>query len=879
MKERQQKELRLIFIFLTLVFFCFLAVPAIRLFIKSFWGDSGFVLDHYASLFSGEFQKALKNSFLSAGLSASLTTLAAFGLACGIHYTRIPNRVKQAVRGIVLLPMLLPTITYGFALIYTFGNQGLVTRLLGQTIFPVYGLGGLVIGYMIYTLPVSFLLILNTMEYVDKRFMIVSRVMGDTPWRTFHMTVLRPLWGTLAASFVQCFFLAFTDYGIPASVGGEYRVAASCLYDWMLGSLPDFSVGAAAAVVMLLPSIFSIGLLRYLNRFNVRYSKRSDLEMEKNPIRDFLLGSFSIFCCAVIFLVFSAVFFVPFVSEWPYRMLPTMEHVKEVFADPSLLNVFCNSIFAALATAAVGSITAYGAALVTSRSSLRAGVKNTVETIALVTNTIPGMVLGIAFMLVFSGGPLQNTFFLIIICNVVHFFSTPYLMMKNSLEKMNGGWETTAMLMGDSWLKTIVRVVTPNAMGTILEVFCYYFVNAMVTVSAVIFLTGSKTMVLTAKMKELQHFAKFNEIFVLSLAIFFTNLAARIIFTLLARQKGNKRRIPLLILLIFTLLLGAKSAGMFGNGEEKRPVIIYSNADDEAAEAVKAALNEAGYGGKYQFQTFATSELGGKLLAEQSSIEADLVTMSSFYLESAMEQSHMFLKLACDQKPLDPVPDYYRPLTAQEGAILVNTQVLEERGLPMPDSIKDLADPVYQDMVSVTDVKSSSTGWLLIQALVSQYGEEEGGTILTGIYQNAGPHIESSGSGPLKKVRAGEVAIGFGLRHQAAADKEAGLPVDFVDPVEGNFSLTESVAVVDKKEHTHPLAMEMAECIITYARPDLQEIYPNPLYEGEKRKGKDPSRYPRTFGEPLTAELLRQHQELSENSRKVSQGTRKNKVK
>ena len=78
MKERQQKELRLIFIFLTLVFFCFLAVPAIRLFIKSFWGDSGFVLDHYVSLFSGEFQKALKNSFLSAGLSASLTTLAAF---------------------------------------------------------------------------------------------------------------------------------------------------------------------------------------------------------------------------------------------------------------------------------------------------------------------------------------------------------------------------------------------------------------------------------------------------------------------------------------------------------------------------------------------------------------------------------------------------------------------------------------------------------------------------------------------------------------------------------------------------------------------------------------------------------------------------------
>ncbi len=72
------------------------------------------------------------------------------------------------------------------------------------------------------------------------------------------------------------------------------------------------------------------------------------------------------------------------------------------------------------------------------------------------------------------------------------------------------------MLMGDNWIKTILRVVTPNVFATIVEVFSYYFVNAMVTVSAVIFIAGARTMVITAKIKELQHFAKFNEIFVLS---------------------------------------------------------------------------------------------------------------------------------------------------------------------------------------------------------------------------------------------------------------------------------------------------------------------------------------------------------------------------
>ena len=102
--------------------------------------------------------------------------------------------------------------------------------------------------------------------------------------------------------------------------------------------------------------------------------------------------------------------------------------------------------------------------------------------------------------------------------------------MKSSLGKMNASWETTARLMGDNWIKTIIRVVTPNAVSTLLEVFSYYFVNAMVTVSAIIFIAGARTMVMTAKIKELQHYAKFNEIFVLSLLIFVINLFAKIIF-------------------------------------------------------------------------------------------------------------------------------------------------------------------------------------------------------------------------------------------------------------------------------------------------------------------------------------------------------------
>ena len=190
--------------------------------------------------------------------------------------------------------------------------------------------------------------------------------------------------------------------------------------------------------------------------------------------------------------------------------------------------------------------------------------------------------------------------------------------------------------------------------------------------------------------------------------------------------------------------------------------------------------------------------------------------------------------------------------------------MMTENNLPMPASLKDLANPEYEGFISVTDIASSSTAWLLVQGLISEYGEDGAKEVLTNIYKNAGDHIESSGSGPLKKVRAGEVAIGFGLRQQAVADKAEGLPIDFVDPAEGNFSLTESLAVVDKGDKTNEKAMEMAKCIIENGRADLQANYPLALYEGEETNQENMSANPKVFSEPLTVGLLEQHQKLSE---------------
>ena len=323
-----------------------------------------------------------------------------------------------------------------------------------------------------------------------------------------------------------------------------------------------------------------------------------------------------------------------------------------------------------------------------------------------------------------------------------------------------------------------------------------------------------------------------------------------------------KKYLALGTALTLTLLAGCGSSG---SGDDQ--IVIYSNADEEAITAMENALDAGGYEGKYIVQTYGTSELGGKLLAEGTNLEADLVTMSTFYLQSAQEQNNMFLPLDFEVNTLEEVPDYTAPITSQEGAIILNTELMASENLPTPTCLKDLADPVYAGQVAVTDIQSSSTAWLLIQALVDAYGEDGAEETLAAIYDNCGAHIETSGSGPLKLCRAGEVAIGFGLRHQAVADKADGLPIDYVDPTEGNFSLTESVAVLDKGEDTNPLAMEMARCIIENGRAELIQTYPNPLYEGETADPANQSDYPSIFDEPLTFELCTAHQELSERAK------------
>ena len=544
----ERKHYRVLYGAVMIFFALFLGVPLALIFGQSILEKGTLTAANWLSVVMRPgFWSMMANSFAVSTAAAAVATLLGFFAAYGLVISQLPAWVKKAVRILMLLPLFLPSITYGFAVIYSFGRMGLISQFFGPPPFSIYGFWGLLIADVAYLLPPVFLIISNAFIYVDPRYAIVSRVMGDGFLRRFWTSALRPVAGACVSAFMLGFFLAFTDFGIPISIAGQYEVVATELYSTMMGAVPDFGRGAVVAISMMVPAVGAVALLRWSEKLNFRSTDIVRPMLMPSAARD---GAFLLFyagLAVVLLCIFAVMFIVPFVENWPYKPNFTIQHFIDILGEDDIGGIYLRSIGVAAASAAIGTFISFAAALIQARSKLPRVCRSAMDGLAMMTCTLPGMVIGVGFLFAFSGTILQNTIAILILANLVHFFASPYLMGTAALSRMNAGWETTGLLMGDTWIQTIRRVVLPNARATLIEMFELYFINSMVTISAVVFLCGTSTMLLTTKIKEFSYYERFDAIFVLSLLVFVTNVAAKLILDKLAEcsrtdQKAGSTR-------------------------------------------------------------------------------------------------------------------------------------------------------------------------------------------------------------------------------------------------------------------------------------------------------------------------------------------------
>ena len=143
----KNKQINTVFSVILLFFFIFIAFPLFVLLKNAFTVGHKFSFSNFVAVgTSSKFFLAFINSVKVSFVSSIITTCLAFFLAYTEIFTTLPVGFKKTLRTLAVFPMLLPTITYGFAIIYSFGKTGLITKLFRKQIFDFYGFKGLVFG-------------------------------------------------------------------------------------------------------------------------------------------------------------------------------------------------------------------------------------------------------------------------------------------------------------------------------------------------------------------------------------------------------------------------------------------------------------------------------------------------------------------------------------------------------------------------------------------------------------------------------------------------------------------------------------------------------------------------------------------------------------
>ena len=425
---------------------------------------------------------SLKTALMTTAISVSIGLLLAFAIQ------RTNVRFKGIFSVLLILPMLIPSISHGMGLIVLFGTNGVIRNWLNLS-GSIYGFSGMVIGSVLYSYPVAFLMLNDVLKYEDSSPYEAAQVLGIPKLNRITAITLPYLWRPLISAVFTVFTMVVTDYGIPLMIGGKNTTLAVMMYQEVLGQL-DFGKGGMIGILLLVPALVTFIFNSLCKSSSKMGYVTKPIEIKKNVLRD--VGAYAV-CIGVlvcILALFSAFGVVAFTEKYPFNLTPTLSNLQRMFTlrgDQYLLN----SILIAVCVAVVGVITAFSTAYMTTRIPSKS--TRVLHLLSITTLTIPGIVLGLSYAMTFSGSFIYGTMAILVLANLMHFFASPYQLMYNSLSKMNKNLENVGLTLGISRWHIIRDVIIPQSKSTIIEMFSYFFVNSMMTISAVSFLANVST--------------------------------------------------------------------------------------------------------------------------------------------------------------------------------------------------------------------------------------------------------------------------------------------------------------------------------------------------------------------------------------------------
>lgn len=494
-----------------------------------------------AFVFSDEnFYLSLFNSIRYTFISSVIATLLALFSAYLLDASSLKH--KNFYVTVLTFGMLVPTLSIGLGIRVMFGTNGFLDTIFG---LKVDGIGylGLILGSIISSFPSTFLILYDALRYEDKGPYDAANIMGISRLSTFFHLTLPYLKVALVSAFFASFTWIFSDYGIPMELAGKAKTLPMYLYNEVLSSF-QYGRGAIAGLFLLVPSIVSF-------LFDLAFKDNSSNEKQKKlvkPSKSFNWVTIAVLCLVAVLLFLPQLSFVflTFIKSYPNDMTLSLVNIRNMFFGTYGLGIgqyVINSILLAILTGAIGTSFAYFLGYLAVRKSGR--LAKVVNLLSVSTIAIPGIVLGIGFMFLFksTNGIFYGTIAILVAVNVFHFLGTPFLLAKNCLTKINRDYEIIGDTLGISRFKILKSVLIPNSYSTLIEMFSYYFLNSMITISAVAFLCTYSNQPLAILINSYEKSSNYEMQGAISVTILCINVLFRVLFNFLkSTLRKNERK-------------------------------------------------------------------------------------------------------------------------------------------------------------------------------------------------------------------------------------------------------------------------------------------------------------------------------------------------
>ena len=481
--------------------------------------------------------RSIQNSLLISAISTIITVSLAFAFAYSLN--RSCMRFKGVFRLIAMAPILVPSLLPGIALVYLFGNQGMLKAvMMGESIYGPYGI---VVGSVFFTFPHAMLIISTALAISDARLYEAAVSLRASAWKTFWtVTIPGARYGLISASFVV-FNLVITDFGLPKVIGGQFNMLAVDIYKQVIGQ-QNFEMGAVVSVVLLVPAMFAFGIDRVVQRKQVALLTSRSVVYQPTPNARFDWLSFAYCTLVAIFIVgiLGVCQYAALIKFWPYDLSLSLKNYAFDLMDGGGWDAYRNSIKMASLVALFGTVVVFiGAYMVEKTQGFKTG-RSLFQFLAMLPMAIPGMVLGLAYIFFFNSpnNPLNfiyGTMAILVLCTVTHFYTVSHLTAVTALKQMDNEFESVNSSLKQPFYKLFLRVSVPVSLPAILDISIYLFVNAMTTVSAVVFLYSSGTALAAIAVLNMDDAGDVAPAAAMGMMIFYTNAGARIVHLIISK--------------------------------------------------------------------------------------------------------------------------------------------------------------------------------------------------------------------------------------------------------------------------------------------------------------------------------------------------------